>query len=234
MPAASSDTVRLMHENIADIRDFDSDEQGNPFYIMEYYCNNLGVMIGEHYRVEETSRILDPEKIFLYGSEILDGLGCLHHAGIVHRDIKPYNILITDQDTPKICDFGLSRVRGETFPSAHVLNVGSPYYAAPEQIADPESADQRADLYSVGVMLFRTDYCIAPLFDRRQKSLWTSDRRSRLAAWYVSVDLGFVAWQDITCFYHVRAVCSPMLRKKGGKTEAAGRRRENGREELVS
>jgi serine/threonine-protein kinase len=50
------------------------------------------------------------------------------------------------------------------------------------------------------------DYCIEPLFDQTQKWLWSCDRRSFTAAWYVSVDLGFVAWQDFSAYFYVRAV----------------------------
>jgi serine/threonine-protein kinase len=51
-------------------------------------------------------------------------------------------------------------------------------------------------------------YCLAPPFDRGQKYLWSADRRSFNAAWFVSIDLGFVFWQDLTCHYYIRAVCS--------------------------
>ena len=52
------------------------------------------------------------------------------------------------------------------------------------------------------------DYCIEPIFDRNQKWLWSSDRRSFTAAWYVSVDMGFISWQDFSGHYYVRAVSS--------------------------
>ena len=145
----------LRHPHIADIRDFDKDDQGRPFYVMEYYCKNLGAMIGEHFRVEERSRIMEPDKVLHYGMQILDGLSCLHQAGIVHRDIKPYNILVTDQDSTKICDFGLSKLHGETRGRPRNLQVGSPFYAPPEQEQAPEEVDGRADLYSCAVMLYR-------------------------------------------------------------------------------
>jgi serine/threonine-protein kinase len=144
----------MRHPNIVDVWDYDTAEE-KPFYIMEYYCNNLGVMIGESYRPNHFSRVISIEKVVHYSRQILSGLDRLHHAGIVHRDIKPYNILITDQDTVKICDFGLSKLRGESFKGPVNLKVGSPWYASPEQEASPDEVDGRADLYSVGVMMYR-------------------------------------------------------------------------------
>lgn len=145
----------LNHPYIIDVWDFDHDRQGRPFFIMEYFCNNLGVMIGEHYRFEKKSRIIPPEKVIYYGRQLLEGLSCLHENGIIHRDLKPYNILVTDQDSVKICDFGMSKQRGEKLYSPYGLNVGSPHYAAPEQQSDPDHADERSDLYSVAVLLYR-------------------------------------------------------------------------------
>jgi serine/threonine protein kinase len=384
----------LRHPHIAAVWDFhDSDDL--TFFVMEYYCNNLGLMIGETYRVEGPSRVLSVDKAIHYTRQVLVGLLRLHQAEIIHRDIKPYNILITDEDRVKITDFGLSKLRGETFRGPPNLRVGSPYYAAPEQEEDPDQVDARADIYPVGVMLYRmltgalpieplkklsqsnsdldpdwdafidqaisgarenrfasvkhmldsldalnlaweekkekacqmpqmltlkrspaqktkkrlraqgvkvaprkarkvfevdklwrpiryiandlqlnpegtvtdrsnslawqqagsdyplswheaqkyieqlnhgcfagraswrlptvnelisliteipqaADLCVEPIFDQAQRWLWSSDRRSFVAAWYVSLDLGYVSWQDFTCYYFVRAVSSEM------------------------
>jgi serine/threonine protein kinase len=146
--------ARLRHSNIARISDFD-EFHGKPYLVMEYYCNNLGGIVGESYRIENRSRVLNPDKAFHYTRQILEGLACLHHAGIIHRDIKPFNILLTDGDTIKISDFGMSKLRGESLRVPSTLLVGSPYYAAPEQEVDPERVDAGADLYSVGIMLYR-------------------------------------------------------------------------------
>jgi serine/threonine protein kinase len=146
--------ARLRHPHIVAIWDFHDADDGT-FFVMEYFCSNLGVIIGEGYRVERPSRVLSVDKSIDYTRQILMGLHRLHHAGIVHRDIKPYNILITDHNTVKITDFGLSKLRGETFGGPKNLMVGSPYYAAPEQEKDPDQVDSRADLYPVGVMLYR-------------------------------------------------------------------------------
>jgi serine/threonine-protein kinase len=90
-----------------------------------------------------------------YTAQILRGLACLHHACIVHRDVKPFNVLVTEYERIKICDFGLSKLHGERYSGPANLNVGSPFYAAPEQERNPDSAGPPADLFAVGVMLYR-------------------------------------------------------------------------------
>ncbi len=144
----------LRHPHIVDVWDFD-DYEDKLFYLMDYYCNNLGIMIGETYRTESPSRIIHLDKAIHYLRQILSGLSRLHHAGIIHRDLKPFNIMVTEHDTAKICDFGLSKLRGEEFEGPRNLKVGSPFYAAPEQEKNPDDADFSADIYSVGVMFYR-------------------------------------------------------------------------------
>ncbi|MFP4422249.1 MAG: protein kinase domain-containing protein [Desulfococcaceae bacterium] len=152
--AEAATMANLRHPNLVDVWDFD-EADGRPFYIMEYFCNNLGTMIGETYETERPSRVLPVEKAVRYIRHVLHGLARLHHAGFIHRDIKPFNMLVTDQDTVKICDFGLSKLRGETFRGPENLKVGTPYYAPPEQEEDPDAADETADLYAAGVTLYR-------------------------------------------------------------------------------
>ena len=146
--------ARLRHPNIVAIWDF-YDDKDLTFFCMEYYCHNLGAIIGETYRLEAPSRQLGVDRAIDYTRQALIGLSRLHHAGIVHRDIKPFNLLVTEQNQIKITDFGLSKLRGESFEGPKNLIVGTPYYAAPEQERDPNAADLRADLYAVGVILYR-------------------------------------------------------------------------------
>lgn len=141
--------------NLAAVLDFDWDAAGRPFFVMEYCCNNLGVLLGEGPRYEDPSRPLPVAQAARYAEQILHGLAHLHHAGIVHRDMKPFNVLITAQDGVKIIDLGLCRASGECKVMPKGVKVGTPYYSAPEQEADPDSVDHRADLYAVGVMLWR-------------------------------------------------------------------------------
>ena len=151
----------LNHPNIVSVYDYDEYE-GKPFFVMDYFPNNLGAMMGEFYTVERPSRPIRVDKALDYTRQIIDGLDCLHDAGILHRDIKPFNVLVTARDTLKICDFGLSKIRNEAFAGPANLNVGSPYYAAPEQEIDPDSVGVRSDLFSVGVMCYRMLTCHLP------------------------------------------------------------------------
>lgn len=144
----------LRHPNIVSIRDFD-ETGGKLFYVMEYFSNNLGDLIGETYRTEAPSRILSVDKAIHYTRQILQGVARLHHDRIIHRDIKPFNLIITEHDTVKICDFGLSKLRGENIDSPSNLKVGSPFYAAPEQEKTPDRVGLESDIFSVGVVLYR-------------------------------------------------------------------------------
>lgn len=145
----------LNHHNLTTVWDFDTDEQGRSFFVMEYYCNNLGIMIGESFQLEEPSRQIRPEKVIHYGKQILDALQYLHHNLVIHRDIKPHNILITDNDRVKVCDFGMALVDGLSFSGPANMQIGSPYYSPPEQKKNPHQVDGRADYYSTAVLLYR-------------------------------------------------------------------------------
>jgi serine/threonine-protein kinase len=144
----------IAHPNILAVLDAELDAWP-PYYVMDYHCNSLGQEIGETHRTESPSRPLPVDRAVGYTLQILEGLSRLHHAGIVHRDIKPFNILLTAEDQVKICDFGLSRRRGEKFGAPATLKVGSPFYAPPEQEANPDKAVFASDLYAVGIILYR-------------------------------------------------------------------------------
>ena len=144
----------LSHDHVAKIIDCD-EQEGQPFIVLEYFAHSLGAFIGESYRVEAPSRIISAAKTKSYLVQALKGLERLHFAGIIHRDIKPFNLMLTNDDRIKIIDFGLSRVRGEEKTAIPGMQVGSPYYAAPEQEKDPKQVDGRADLFSLGIMAYR-------------------------------------------------------------------------------
>ena len=149
-------TMAAFHQPfLVTAHDFDVDDEGRPFFVMEYLCNNLGDMIGEAFHLEEASRVIEPARVLHYGRQLLAALAFLHHNRIVHRDIKPQNILVTDEDTIKICDFGMALVDGVAFSGPANMQIGSPYYTPPEQRTNPGAVDGRADLYSAAVLLYR-------------------------------------------------------------------------------
>ncbi len=143
----------IRHPHVVDILDFGRTDN-RLYYVMDYFCNNLGTLMGESFEEDDT-RVVPIEKAVQYTTQILKGLVCLHFSGIVHRDIKPANMLITDLDTVKICDFGLSLRQDEWRRRHGSIRVGSPYYAAPEQEADPDNVGVTADLYALGIMLYK-------------------------------------------------------------------------------
>lgn len=150
----------MNHPNITGIFDVCKGEGDlPPHFAMDYYCNNLGVVMGENYEVERPSRLLGVDRSLSIARQMLAGLDRLHYEGIIHRDVKPFNVMLAETpdcgDEVKLIDFGLSRLRGEETPRHKGMVVGSPYYTAPEQEADPEAADARSDCYSVSVTLFR-------------------------------------------------------------------------------
>ncbi len=143
----------IRHPNVAEVWDLGEDN-GRPFFVMEYYCNNLGVVMGETYE-DAPCRPLSIDAAIQYTKQTLAALARLHYDGIIHMDVKPFNVMLTDEGTVKLIDFGVSKLRGEVLAGPDSLKVGTPYYSSPEQEEDPKAADERSDLYSVGVMLFR-------------------------------------------------------------------------------
>jgi serine/threonine-protein kinase len=153
--AEAAVAAHIRHPNVLEVWRME-EADGRLFYLMPYYCHDLGALIGETYWADAPTRILRPERAVRYLAGVLEGMARLHEAGIVHRDLKPANVMLTDQDTVVIADFGLSRARGETFAAgAGDLVFGTRYYAAPEQVRDPDGVDGGADLYSAGVILYR-------------------------------------------------------------------------------
>ena len=146
--------ANMRHPNVVDVWSLEEDD-GRLFYLMEYFCHNLGELIGESYWADAPSRIVRVQKARGILVDILRGLFRLHAAGIVHRDLKPFNVMLTDEGVAKIVDFGLSRRRGEVSPVDADLLIGTKYYAAPEQIGSMDEPDPRSDLFSVGVIAWR-------------------------------------------------------------------------------
>jgi serine/threonine protein kinase/TolB-like protein/Flp pilus assembly protein TadD len=135
----------MQHRNIVQVYDVVASQQGD-FISMEYLVggsltDRLEVGLG----VQQSLAIL---------AQLGSALEIAHNNGVVHRDIKPDNVLFRDADTPVLADFGIARVlKSDSLITKDGLVVGTPRYMSPEQIAgDP--VDGRADQYSLGAMWF--------------------------------------------------------------------------------
>jgi serine/threonine protein kinase len=137
----------LDHENIVRVIDFGV-ESGSYQMVMEF-------VEGESLKeVLERWRPITPELALALAHQILRGLEHAHSKGIVHRDIKPGNVMLTKGGVAKITDFGLAKLtQGNTVQTAADSILGTPLYMSPEQ-AFGESVDQRSDLFSLGTMLY--------------------------------------------------------------------------------
>lgn len=142
--------AKLTHPNIVGVHDF-GQAGDRPYLIMEYVDGtNLRQMLAQ--------KAVTPEAALAMVAPICEALQFAHEEGIVHRDIKPENILIDRRGRVRIADFGLARlmVRGEnewTLTGTRQV-MGTPHYMAPEQIQHPLEVDHRADIYSLGVVIY--------------------------------------------------------------------------------
>ncbi len=140
--------ARLQHKNVIAVFDV-LDQRGTVYLIMEYLpSRTLAQTLADRgtLPVAEAARI---------GLEIADGLHAAHQAGVVHRDVKPGNVLLgTDgtDGTVKITDFGIARAVGDTGITASELVVGTPAYMSPE-VAKGEPPTFASDVYSLGATL---------------------------------------------------------------------------------
>jgi serine/threonine protein kinase len=137
---------QLQHHSIATVYDVGHTDDGTPFIVMEYLKGKtLRELIEEHR--------LTVDQALKIARDVLDALSYAHEQGIVHRDIKPGNILVTSDFHGKIMDFGIAHVVGSELTTGDDV-LGSPYYMAPEQLSKAK-VDQRTDLFSFSVVLYR-------------------------------------------------------------------------------
>lgn len=139
--AEARSMARLNHPNLITIYDFGT-AGGMLYIIMEY-------VKGESLYQAARGIKVDPSQAVDIVLGLAEGLAHAHKAGLVHRDVKPANILLNVEAVPQIGDFGLAARSGNG-----ALSMGTPDYLAPEVIAQPDLADKRADIYSTGVILF--------------------------------------------------------------------------------
>lgn len=142
--------ANLTHPRIVAV--YDSGESGGFFFIAMEYVGG-----GSLKELMARGR-LPPARVLEIADELCDALTAAHAAHVTHRDIKPSNVLLDDTGHVKLCDFGLSKSRrtdtAELTLTSPSLRMGTPNYVAPEQWEDTATADHRADIYSLGVVLY--------------------------------------------------------------------------------
>jgi hypothetical protein len=143
---------RLQHPGIVDLLDIDPDAE--PPYLALGYCP--GGNLAE--RVEDEGPLPEYEAARI-GCELLEALGYAHDRGVVHRDLKPQNVLFDADDRVRVADFGIGKVVAEQLShsltrATHTAFAGTPLYLAPEQERPGAKVDGRTDLYAFGKLLY--------------------------------------------------------------------------------
>jgi len=147
---------QIGNEHIVDIHDFGNTADGDFYFIMEFL---QGEALADRMKREAP---LDPARALDIAAQVADALAASHAHGIIHRDLKPENIFLIHKggtsDFVKVLDFGLAKLTLGADKVSHKTRTGSvmgtPYYMSPEQCEGRPNIDHRADVYSLGVILF--------------------------------------------------------------------------------
>ncbi|MEU0541890.1 serine/threonine-protein kinase [Nocardia sp. NPDC005978] len=138
--------ARLHHPNAVTVFDV-AEEDGQPWLVMEYVnAASLAALMRE-------KGPLEPTEVARIGAKVAAALAAAHKAGIVHRDVKPANILVADDGTVKITDFGISRAIGDVTVTSTGFLAGTPAYLAPE-VARGENPESPSDVFALGSTLY--------------------------------------------------------------------------------
>ncbi len=139
--------AKLEHPNIIPIYDF-SDHEGKPYLVMKY-------VEGETLKAQLNRKPLNPEEGVRTITAVGDALSYAHAADILHRDVKPSNVMVANDGQIYLTDFGLARIasQGETTLSSDMM-IGTPQYISPEQAMGKRDLDSGTDIYSFGVLIY--------------------------------------------------------------------------------
>jgi tRNA A-37 threonylcarbamoyl transferase component Bud32 len=137
------------HDHIVQV--YDHFKEGTSYYIAEEFVDGVSLE-----QLIKRERYLSNEAAALIFYEVCKGLQYAHEKGVIHRDMKPGNILISNQGEVKLVDFGIatSLEHSEEGLTRDGMTLGTPSYIPPEQIDNAKTVDRRADIYSLGVVLY--------------------------------------------------------------------------------
>ena len=162
------------HPSIAKVLDAGATETGRPYFVMELVRG--GVPVTEYC---DANRLTMRQRLALFGA-VCGAVQHAHQKGIIHRDLKPSNVLVTLQDgapVPKVIDFGIAKATDQsearrTYFTEQAQVIGTPQYMSPEQAAPRGGADvdTRADIYSLGVLLYELLTGTTPFEPERLRS----------------------------------------------------------------
>ena len=144
--------AKLRHRGVATIQAV-GEENGVHYFAMDYIeGRSLDVILAE---ARDDPSHVDPERWAKIAMEIAEALQYAHQQGVIHRDVKPHNVLVDSEGEPYLIDFGLAKIEELSSLSRSGDIAGTPYYMSPEQaLAKRVRVDHRTDIFSLGVVLF--------------------------------------------------------------------------------
>ena len=145
------ETAALGHPAFVHVHDAGTTEDGCPYIEMDKLEGR------ELYALRKETGPLEPERVVPIAIQLLDALVALHARGVIHRDLKTQNIYLVPSpagDQLKLLDLGFAKVEDELKLTSKQTVLGTPLYISPEQYLDPTAVDARADLFSVGIIMF--------------------------------------------------------------------------------
>ncbi|MGN6505642.1 MAG: serine/threonine protein kinase [Tepidisphaeraceae bacterium] len=147
--------AKLSHNNIMQAIDVGSTPEGYHYFVMEYIEGRTLYDIMQPPPVGEGRAFTEAEALDI-GIQMADALSHSHQKGLIHRDVKPKNILLTNHNVAKLTDLGLARETDDKQAAESEAGkaYGTPYYISPEQIRGDLDIDARADIYSLGATLY--------------------------------------------------------------------------------
>ena len=138
--------AQLSHPNILQVYDFDRTDDGRYFMVAEF-------LRGSDLADQIDRKTFSLDECIGIVKAVAQALGYAHQHGIIHRDVKPSNIFLTDDERIILTDFGVAKMLSDGSLTETGMTIGTPHYFAPEQ-GTGQAIDHRADLYALGVVFY--------------------------------------------------------------------------------